>query len=236
MANAMPAPATLPPGRRVYAIGDIHGCLDRLVALHQRIAADLAARPVERPLVLHVGDYVDRGPDSAGVVRHLLRGFSGAEVVNLMGNHEHMMLEAIDGGDPGAFDHWMQNGGRASLRSWEVPNGGAWPGSRERFPADHLRFLRGLDLHRREGGYLFVHAGIRPGLPIEAQSPVDLMWIREPFLSWTGDLGAVVVHGHSPMEGPAVKSNRIGIDTGAVLGGPLTCVVLELDRLEFLFA
>ncbi len=236
MPNAMPAPASLPSGRRVYAVGDIHGCLDRLVALHERICADLAARPVERPLVLHVGDYVDRGPDSAGVVRHLLRGFPGAEVVNLIGNHEHMMLDALDAADPGAFDHWMQNGGRASLRSWGVPNGAERRGLRDLIPAEHLWFLHSLSLYHGEGGYLFVHAGIRPGVPIEDQSPVDLMWIREPFLSWTGDLGVVVVHGHSPMEGPVVKSNRIGIDTGAVLGGPLTCAVLELDRLEFLFA
>jgi serine/threonine protein phosphatase 1 len=235
MGNAMPAPASLPPGRRVYAIGDIHCCLERLLALHGRIAADLTERPVERPVVVHVGDYVDRGPDSAGVVRHLLGGFPDAEVVNLMGNHEQMMLDALDGTDPGAFDHWMRNGGRASLRSWDVPNGAAGHAPRDLIPVEHLRFLRGLALHHREGGYLFVHAGIRPGVPIERQSPVDLMWIREPFLSWTGDLGAVVVHGHSPMEGPVVKSNRIGIDTGAVLGGPLTCAVLELDRLEFLF-
>ncbi|MBN9563793.1 MAG: serine/threonine protein phosphatase [Alphaproteobacteria bacterium] len=236
MGNTIPAPAWLPPGRRVYAIGDVHGCLGRLVALHARIAADLAERPVERPLIVHVGDYVDRGPDSAGVVRHLLQGFSGVEVVNLMGNHEHMMLDALDVADPGAFDHWMRNGGRASLRSWEVPNGAAQDGLREMIPAEHLRFLRRLALHHREGGYLFVHAGIRPGVPIEDQSSLDLMWIREPFLSWTGDHGAVVVHGHTPMEGPVVKSNRIGIDTGAVLGGPLTCAVLELDRVEFLFA
>jgi serine/threonine protein phosphatase 1 len=236
MGNAMPAPASLPPGRRVYAIGDIHGCLDRLVALHQRIAADLAARPVERPLVLHVGDYVDRGPDSAGVVRHLLEGFPGAEMVNLMGNHEHMMLDGLDLADPDAFDHWMQNGGRASLRSWNVPNDAARHRLRDLIPAEHLRFLRRLAPHHREGGYLFVHAGIRPGVPIEDQSPLDLMWIREPFLSWPGDHGAVVVHGHTPMEGPVVKSNRIGIDTGAVLGGSLTCAILELDRVEFLFA
>jgi diadenosine tetraphosphatase ApaH/serine/threonine PP2A family protein phosphatase len=184
---------------------------------------------------VHVGDYVDRGPDSAGVVRHLLRGFPGAEVVNLMGNHEHMMLDALDAGDRGAFDHWMQNGGRASLRSWDVPNGTARHRLGELIPAEHKRFLRGLAPHHREGGYLFVHAGIRPGVPIEGQSTIDLMWIREPFLSWGGDHGAVVVHGHTPMEGPVVKSNRIGIDTGAVLGGPLTCAVLELDRFEFLF-
>lgn len=232
----MPAPATLPPGRRVYAVGDIHGCLDRLASLHERIGDDLAARPVERPLLVHLGDYVDRGPDSAGVVRRLVGGFAGASVVNLKGNHEQMMLDALDGGAPDAFVHWMQNGGRASLRSWAVPVAAEAAEMRDHIPADHLRFLRGLALFHREGGYVFVHAGVRPGWPAERQSPEDLMWIREPFLSWSGDFGAVVVHGHTPMEGPVVKSNRIGIDTGAVLGGPLTCAVLEQDRLHFLFA
>lgn len=232
----MPAPAVLPPGRRVYAIGDVHGCLDRLMALHDRIGADLAKRPVASPVLIHVGDYVDRGPDSAGVVRYLLGGFPGAEVVNLMGNHEHMMMEALDEAGPGAFEHWMQNGGRASLRSWEVPADRHTAALSGFIPTEQLRWLRGLVLQHREGGYLFVHAGIRPGVPADRQSRHDLLWIREPFLSWPGDLGLVVVHGHTPMDGPVVKANRVGIDTGAVLGGPLTCVVLEQDRLEFLFA
>jgi serine/threonine protein phosphatase 1 len=230
------APAALAPGRRVYAVGDVHGCLDQLAAIHDQIAADLLARPISEATIIHLGDYIDRGPDSAGVIEHLLRGFAGARSVNLMGNHEHMMLQAVDTGELEDFELWMLNGGRASLRSWQIGALGATRELAHRVPAEHLGFMRGLALSHREGGYLFVHAGLRPGLPIEAQSTHDLLWIREPFLSWRGDFGSVIVHGHTPMQGPVVKANRIGIDTGAVLGGPLTCAVLEEDRLGFLFA
>ena len=231
-----PAPASLPRGRRVYAIGDIHGCLDRLVALHARIAADLAERPVEAPVIIHLGDYVDRGPDSAGVVRHLLAGFAGAACVNLIGNHEHMMLAALDGGDPDALDQWLGNGGAAALRSWGVPVPPSKGDLERLIPDGHREFLCGLTPCHSEGGYLFVHAGLRPGVPLKRQSLEDLIWIREPFLSWTGDFGVVVVHGHTPTKEPVVTSNRIAIDTGAVLGGKLTCAVLEADQLGFLFA
>ncbi len=234
--TAFSAPATLPPGRRVYAIGDVHGCLDKLVALHQRIARDLADRPVAHPVVIHLGDYIDRGPDSAGVIRHLLKGFAGAPTVNLLGNHEQMMLDAVEAGHPDALGHWMVNGGRAALHSWNVPVPSGPRPLADQIPAEHLRFLRGLSLAHRIGGYAFVHAGIRPGLPFERQSRHDLVWIREPFLSWPGDLGVVVVHGHTPTEAPVVKVNRIGVDTGAVLGHKLTCAVLEAEELRFLFA
>ncbi len=230
------APATLPPGQRVYAIGDVHGCLDRLVTLHERIARDLAERPIAEPLVLHIGDYIDRGPDSAGVIRHLQRGFAGAPTVNLMGNHELMMIEALDGDHPDAIGHWLANGGRASLRSWGVEEPIEADAIRKRIPDEHLHFIRELAPWHRAGGYAFVHAGIRPGVAFERQSRHDLMWMREPFLSSPGSFGVVVVHGHTPTEGPVVKSNRIGIDTGAVLGGPLTCVVLEAETVRFLFA
>ena len=231
-----PAPASLPAGRRVYAIGDVHGCLDRLRALHAMIAEDFAARPVTSPMLVHLGDYIDRGPDSAGVVRYLQGGFRAAPVINLMGNHERMMLEALNSADPDIFEHWLSNGGDATLESWGVPEPHRPHGLHRLIPAEDQRFLHALRLHHREAGYLFVHAGVRPGLPLERQSPHDLLWIREPFLSWMGDLGLIVVHGHTPVEAPEVRSNRIGIDTGAVRGGALTCAVLEADRLGFLFA
>lgn len=234
MGNARAAPATLPAGRRVYAIGDVHGCLDRLVALHERIRRDLAERPVADPVLVHLGDYVDRGPDSAGVVRRLMTdGVPGVHRVDLLGNHEDMLLRAVDTAEPEALAHWLGNGGLAALRSWGVTTLPAPDALGGLIPPDHLAFLRGLPLYHREGGYLFVHAGLRPGLPLERQSRDDLVWIREPFLSWSGGFGAVVVHGHTPMAAPVVKRNRIGVDTGAVLGGPLTCLVLEASRLEF---
>ena len=166
-----PAPAALPPGRRVYAIGDIHGCADRLWALHQAIAADLAARPVASPLLLHLGDYVDRGPDSAAVVARLAAGdpLPGVPTVNLMGNHERTILDALAGQGAATTD-WMIAGGREALASWGGDPDAAratWP---RHVPAAQMAFLRGLALRHREGGYLFVHAGVRPGVPLDRQS------------------------------------------------------------------
>jgi serine/threonine protein phosphatase 1 len=230
------APASLPPGQRVYAVGDVHGCLPQLSDLHALIAADLAARPVATPVLVHLGDLVDRGPDSAGVVALLSAGppIAGLPTVNLMGNHEHMMLSALTASDEGPAELWMQNGGEATLRSWNVPPSAACSEWMEYIPAPHLLFLRDLGLTHRIGPYFFVHAGVRPGVPLARQSPHDLLWIREPFLSSTDDFGAVVVHGHTPRHEPAVRSNRIGIDTAAVLGGALTCAVLEGESVGFL--
>jgi diadenosine tetraphosphatase ApaH/serine/threonine PP2A family protein phosphatase len=236
MIDFSPAPASLPPGQRVYAVGDVHGCLDRLQALHELIAEDLATRPAEEAVLVHLGDYVDRGPDSAGVVAQLAAGDPLPKVptVNLMGNHEHMMLTAIATGEAGATGLWLANGGADSLLSWGVPRSAQpkeWP---TYLPKQHLLFLRDLAVRHEVGGYLFVHAGIRPGVPLDRQSRHDLMWIREPFLSSKKPFGPVVVHGHTPRQEPVVRPNRIGIDTGAVMGGALTCLVLEEDRLGFI--
>jgi serine/threonine protein phosphatase 1 len=232
------APASLPSGHRVYAIGDVHGCLDRLRAIHDLIAEDLAARPVDEAVLVHVGDYVDRGPDSAGVVALLAAGAPVPNVltVNLMGNHEHMMLAALATGEAETTELWLANGGADTLQSWGVPRSAQpreWP---TYLPMPHLMFLRDLALRHEVGGYLFVHAGIRPGIPLDRQSRHDLMWIREPFLSWSESFGPVVVHGHTPRQEPVVRPNRIGIDTGAVMGGVLTCVILEGDKLGFITA
>jgi serine/threonine protein phosphatase 1 len=240
MIDLVAAPATLPSGQRIYAIGDVHGCIEQLEALHQAIAQDLAERPVAQPLLIHLGDYVDRGPDSAGVVGLLAAGppIPDVPTVNLMGNHEHMMLDALASGQAEAAELWLANGGADTLFSWGVPRlvkQADWAG---RIPRAHLLFLRDLPLAHREGPYLFVHAGIRPGVRLGQQARQDLLWIREPFLSAKGELGddpgTVVVHGHTPGREPVVRPNRIGIDTGAVMGGVLTCVVLEDDRLGFL--
>ena len=236
MIDFIPAPACLPPSQRVYAIGDVHGCLDRLAAMHGLIADDLAERPVAEPVLVHLGDYVDRGPDSAGVVARLAAGapLPGVATVNLMGNHEHMMLAAVASGEPEARELWLANGGTDSLLSWSVPRSAQPKDWHSYMPRRHLLFLRDLAVWHEAGGYLFVHAGIRPGIPLERQSRHDLMWIREPFLSSKQSFGAVVVHGHTPRPDPVVRPNRLGIDTGAVMGGVLTCIVLEEDRLGFI--
>jgi len=231
------SPGALPTGRRVYAVGDVHGCDDRLAALHAAIAEDLVWRPCASPLLVHLGDYVDRGPDSRGVVMRLIGGqpVPGVPTMNLMGNHEQTMLDAL-GGEGAAMTDWMINGGGVALRSWggdpEAPRA-TWP---DAVPPDHMRFLHGLALMHREGGYLFVHAGIRPGVAVAQQTRQDLLSIRQSFLYSEADFGVIVVHGHTPKEDPQVKPNRIGIDTGAVYGGRLTCAVLEDDRVGFLYA
>ena len=232
------APASLPDGQRVYAIGDVHGCLDQLLTLHAAIAEDIADRPVDQCVLIHLGDYVDRGPACAEVVDLLTVGpaVPGAAVVNLMGNHEEMMILAIGSGKTEDAVHWSRNGGAESLLSWRIGRGVPQALWATMIPFPHQAFLRGLALTHRVGPYLFVHAGVRPGIALDRQKQDDLLWIREPFLSFKKDLGAVVVHGHTPVKDPVVRPNRIGIDTGAVLGGVLTCAILEGDRVGFLQA
>jgi serine/threonine protein phosphatase 1 len=231
------SPGWLPEGQRVYAIGDPHGCTGRLAALHAEIAAHAAARPAARIVVVHLGDMVDRGPDSAGLLQ-LLRTplpLPGATVVNLTGNHEQMMLAALDRratAEIAAF--WLDNGGGATLESYGADPDD--PDTWDAVPDRDLEMLRAFRPSFALGGYFFAHAGVRPDVALDRQDPMDLSWIREPFLSWRGRLPAVVVHGHTPVDGPEVLPHRIGIDTGAVFGGPLTCAVLEGDRVGFLFA
>ena len=231
------APGVVPPGHRVYAIGDVHGCDDKLASLHALVANDLAARPVAAPLLLHLGDYIDRGPDSAGVIARLCGGgpLPGVPMVNLIGNHERSMLDAL-AGERAAITDWRFHGGREALASWGIDPDSEPAEWAAAIPAAHRGFVEGLALSHRVGGYLFVHAGIRPGVPLEAQSPDDLIRIRHAFLKAEADFGLVVVHGHSPTRGPVLRPNRIGIDTGAVYGRELTCLVLEADRLAFLQA
>lgn len=230
-------PGWLPAGLRVYAVGDPHGCARRLAALHEAIADHAAGAAAARVVVVHLGDYVDRGEDSAGVLR-LLRDppcLDGFEVVNLIGNHEQMMLAALDPrAEPELVTFWLDNGGAATLESY-----GADPMDRRSWaaiPRAELDQIRGCLPSLALGGYFFAHAGVRPEVPLGRQDPMDLAWIREPFLSWRGELEAVVVHGHTPAPSPEVLGHRIGIDTGAVFGGPLTCAVLEGEEVGFLQA
>ena len=238
MIKLLKAPATLPPAQRVYAIGDVHGCINRLAALHEQIAEDIATRPVEHTTLIHLGDYIDRGTDSAQVVDWLINRppVPADAIINLMGNHEHMMLSAVSGKDADAAAHWLSNGGADSLLSWGLSR--AVPASEwaTRIPLQHLLFLRDLAISHRIGPYMFVHAGVQPGIPLDQQSRHDMLWIREPFLTSRADHGAVIVHGHTPKREPTVLPNRIAIDTGAVVGGALTCVMLEDDKLAFLQA
>ncbi len=233
----------VPDDTRVYAIGDIHGRLDLLEAVEGLVLDDAAEAPERRKVVVYLGDYVDRGPESRGVIEHLLAApLDGFEAVHLIGNHESMMLDFLE--DPSVGPGWMWNGGDATLASYGVAAPSAWTG-RDRLaaardeleralPPGHRDFLAGLALSHREGGYLFVHAGIRPGVALDQQDPTDLMWIREEFLGSTADHGVKVVHGHTIAERPVMLDNRIGIDTGAYLTGRLTCLMLAGDRVTII--
>lgn len=225
---------SLPAGQRIYAIGDIHGCLDKFRALHVTIRADLRAYPTARPLIIHLGDYIDRGPDSAGVVRALM-AMDDLPVINLMGNHEDTALAAL-AGEGAACADWLHQGGETALRSWGVDPAGlraAW-----KLPSAELAWLRALRPHHVAGGYVFVHAGLRPDTPWAEQTLQDKLRIRRPFLDSDADFGAVVVHGHTPTRSraPERHANRINLDTGAVFGGPLTCGVFEGGTVQFLSA
>ena len=207
-----------------YAIGDIHGCLDKLRSLLLRCEKHAAGRP---PAFVFVGDYIDRGPQSCAVIDCLidLKAQYGDRVVALMGNHEAMALAAVDGSGP--VQLWLAQGGLATLESYGVAE------PRE-LPRAHVDWLRGLPLSYDDGRRFFVHAGVNPGTSLEAQDGFDLLWIREPFLSHRGDYGRLIVHGHTPlMNGvPDLRGNRLNLDTGAVFGGPLTAAVFDDGQTE----
>lgn len=230
-----------PENTRIYAVGDIHGCADLLARLHRRIAADATGAPVARKVVVYLGDYVDRGPDSAEVVETLLHDIpDDLEPVFLKGNHEQFLLDFLSGGGRG--DMWLVNGGRETLESYGLqgldpyrPAGLAGAFS-DLLPDSHRRFFEELKPWHREGDYVFVHAGIRPGVALEDQREQDLLWIRGAFLDDPRDHGFIVVHGHTIDREPDIQPNRIGIDTGAFATGRLTCLVLEGAERRFLQA
>ena len=220
-------------GFRIYAVGDVHGQASKLAAMHELIREDLERDPAADPVLIHLGDYIDRGPDSAGCIAMLgpEPPVPGVRTVNLMGNHESMLLSALERNSDLDVLNWLRNGGAAALESWGVGMNVPPELWGERIPEGHLAFVRGLSFSHAEAGFLFVHAGVRPGLPFNRQRRGDLLWIREPFLGWEGPMlpetpDRVIVHGHTPVPEPVVRGNRIGIDTGAGHGGKLTCAVL----------
>jgi diadenosine tetraphosphatase ApaH/serine/threonine PP2A family protein phosphatase len=233
--------AQVPQGQLVYAVGDIHGRSDLLAELLADIAADAAGEDAAKKTLIFVGDYVDRGPDSRGVVEALLQALpEGFSTHFLKGNHEALLLDFLD--DPGRLDHWRVNGGEATMRSYGVDveslKGAPSEAWRDAFmaalPPAHFDFYRHLKLDVTLGDYLFVHAGVRPDVPLHAQNDQDLIWIRDEFLDATEPFGKIVVHGHTPVREPVVRSNRIGIDTGAVFSGRLTALRLQNDDWRFL--
>ncbi|MGK2907583.1 MAG: metallophosphoesterase family protein [Desulfuromonadales bacterium] len=193
---------------RLLAVGDIHGCLGQLSALMAKVA------PVSGDQVVFLGDYVDRGPNSAGVIDYLItfnRTFPSTFF--LRGNHEQMFIEYLDGHDPTAF---LMNGGLKTLESYQ--NSGQWP-----IPSSHRIFLETLLNYYETEGCIFVHAGLRPGISLAGQDVSDLLWIRRDFINSGYDWGKTVVYGHTPLEEPLLAETRLGLDTGCVYGRQLTC-------------
>ena len=218
---------------RSYAIGDIHGHLDALERVHGLIRADRVRVHDATAPVVHVGDLCDRGPNTRGVLDFLLAGLDRGEPwVALRGNHDALMTDFLDG-DLGEVWLSPRNGGPATLSSYGVDFAGAMSADAlrrdalTRIPDRHLAFLRGLRLSFRRGDVFFCHAGIRPGVPLDAQRADDLMWIRAAFLDDLDDHGALIVHGHTPVEEVTHYGNRLAIDTGVCHGGKLSAVVIE---------
>jgi serine/threonine protein phosphatase 1 len=244
-----PKPSAATTGDRlVYAVGDIHGRYDLLERLLEKIDAD-AADAVEAappPVVVFVGDYIDRGSDSRAVIDRAIRLKTDGryEVRALKGNHEAALLEFLRDAKFGST--WAEYGGFQTLASYGVSpptlrsSMGDWEAVRRAFaqalPASHLAFLSNLELTARYGAYLFVHAGLRPGVPLSDQQERDLLWIRDDFLQSLGPHEAVIVHGHTPEPAPFMGSQRIGIDTGAYATGVLTAVRLHGTERKFIQA
>lgn len=234
----------VPDGEIVYAIGDVHGRDDLLERLHQKIEQDLAAAADGRSAkVIYLGDYIDRGPDSRAVLDRLLdRPIAGADPIFLKGNHEDALLRFLD--DEQGGERWLSLGAGATIRSYGIL---AHDAERKRLSADaireglrvavperHMSFLRSLTLFHASGDYLFVHAGIRPGRPLEAQDAQDMLWIRGPFLRSWRKHPSLVVHGHAASREVVVRHNRICIDTMAFATDRLSCIALHDTTRRFI--
>ena len=232
----MTLPFSAGKGERVYAIGDVHGCWTLLESMLAEIRRDNDRRPAARTRIVLLGDMIDRGPDSRTVVEHLMRYTRASpRFVALKGNHEQLMVAALNG-DLAAMKGWLSEGGGATLRSWGVSEEGLERDDPRRLLAAVRRniasavalWLERLPLTLVSGELVFVHAGVRPGVALGAQSPRDLLWIRDVFLSSEERRPFLVVHGHSiSFDGPDIRDNRIGLDTGAYESGRLTAMGFE---------
>jgi serine/threonine protein phosphatase 1 len=228
---------------RLYVIGDIHGRADLLDRMIARIARDLEVRPMANCLTVTVGDYIDRGPDSRGVLDRLASNPFPTDFVALKGNHEALLATFLR--DPSSADHWRRIGGLETLNSYGVDVGPLMRGRNYEaaaaallaaVPPAHAGFLASLRMSVTVGRYFLCHAGVRPGVALPQQSEDDLLWIRDEFLGSKTDFGKIVVHGHTPTEEPELLPNRINVDTGAFTTGRLTCAVLEGQQVRFLSA
>lgn len=241
---------SLPTGLRIYAIGDVHGYLSALDRMHEAISADLLdGTPPRKTMIVYLGDYVDRGPDSSGVLDRLIerqqRG-DGIPKVFLCGNHETGMLAFMRNPHSDLGSAWLDWGGFETLLSYGISYNvkAPLPSEKEaaaeslrlRMPPAHLDFLSRLEPCFRIGGFFFAHAGVHPEIPLGRQALDDLTFIREPFLGWGKPMECMVVHGHTITPEPVIKPHRIGIDTGVYMSGILTAAVIEDNSVRFLQA
>jgi len=236
MTPHLKAPAKTPDHHRLYVIGDIHGRVDLLDRLLAMIEADALKHAKKKLKLIFLGDYIDRGIDSRGVIERLMRDFAGKlEPIFIRGNHDEMFMQFMKG-DLSISQSWLSLGGAAALASYGINSlSGIGKGKLEtlhrdvsaKVPPAHIEFLENTVLSVTYGDYYFVHAGVRPGTPFEKQRPVDQMGIRGDFLFSDFDFGKIIVHGHTIQAEPEVKKNRIGIDTGAFATGRLTCLILD---------
>ena len=231
----------VPDGLRIYAVGDIHGRADLLERLFSRIDEDLKDHPIAETMHIFLGDYIDRGRDSAAVLDLLIERAKAHRMVCLKGNHEIYLSEFLE--NPGILGAWAQYGALPTLASYGLtPKINEGPeeqadlaaGLSSALPKSHAQFLAGLKLSFTCGDFFFVHAGVRPGTPLSRQREEDLLWIREDFLLHEEPFEKIIVHGHTPVKEPDVRKNRINIDTGAYATGRLTCLKLEQDQILFI--
>ena len=230
----------LGPGKRVYAVGDIHGRADLLQMLMARILGDLERFPIAAPELIFLGDYISRGPASRAVLDFMIGAAHALPmpVSFIKGNHEDLLLRLVDGAELQLGPRWLQFGGEAVFRSYGVAVlddlAASAAALKAAIPAEHLDFLRTLPVSIARDDYLFVHGGVRPGVPLADQTAHDMIWIRYEFLNHTGLHERFVVHGHTPAPLPEVRRNRLNVDTRAYDSGVLTAVVLEAGDRRFL--
>jgi len=246
--QAVKSRSRLPDGQRIYAVGDVHGQADALLNLFLRIDNDRKLRPNANSVEVFLGDYIDRGSSSRQVIDLLIGRRRARDAIFLKGNHEDYIPRFLE--DPSVLSEWKNIGGLDTIVSYGVhPSSYGVSPTRpdeveplrqiaaafgQALPDSHRAFFQGLPLSFTSGDFFFVHAGVRPGIPLQQQARTDLLYIREDFLLCEESFGKVVVHGHSPTKEPDVRHNRIGIDTGAYATGRLTCLVLEEDHIGFL--
>lgn len=231
----------VPDDVRIYAVGDIHGRADLLERVFERIDADLAKNPVPRAIEVYLGDYIDRGPASRQVLDGLVARNLTRRTVFLKGNHETYLCDFVS--NPTILDEWQRLGGLDTLMSYGIrPSFNADPAAQtllaatfdRALPISHRHLLENLKSSFTCGDFFFVHAGIRPGIPLADQSEEDLLWIRQEFLQCEELFSKIVVHGHTPVPQPDIRPNRINIDTGAYATGQLTCLMLEADKMRII--